>query len=363
MEFVNIFDPKNEVIYRDFRYFYGCAILATLFVILFFAIPRAKKYRKGEKIYALTFAKGESYYKRKKVYYVLLKIVASLFMVATLLSMGLVLSRPYKKEIIEETHYSRDIILCMDVSGSVCKVNEQLCQELKTMIAKLNGDRFAIIGYNTSPVLFCPLTDDYDFVNQVLDDIATGCGVMHKAWYEDIKSDDYDYWYNYLFGGTLVTNERGSSFAGDGLASTVLHFPDLEEDKTRIVIFTSDNDVYERGGSQYFTITEAAELCLENKIKVFGIGTTYVPDPDTLQRPIEVCKQEMEEAVLLTGGEYYLESEVDSYKTIVKSIEKLSKDPGRTETFVLEHDCNELPILMLLCSLFGLFVFLRLLRK
>ncbi len=364
MEYINIFAADSGIQYKDIRYFYASCILAAVFCILFFVIRKSKKFKKGEKIYALAFAEGSSYLKGRKILYQILSVIMALFMVGAFLSLGLVMSRPYKEEVREEQKFSRDIVLCMDVSTSVCRVNAKLCRELKSVVSNLKGDRFAIVIFNTTPVLFCPMTDDYQYVLNCLDELSEGSEVIDEYVYKtEIYTDEVDYWIDRIYTGTNETNERGSSFAGDGLASTVFHFPKIEEERTRAVIYTSDNDINETGGTQYFTIQEAADLCKKHDILVYGIGTTFVPREEDQRRPIEICMNEMKTAVESTGGAYYLENEMDSYKSIVTDIEKLTKNAGSVERYVTETHHPELPIFLLAGCFLGMFVTLKFMRK
>ncbi|MCQ2521813.1 MAG: VWA domain-containing protein [Lachnospiraceae bacterium] len=364
MEFVNIFAADSGIKYKNLLFLYISAGLALVFAILFFVIRRSGKFKKGEKIYAMAYAEDTGYLKKRKAMFRVLSGFLVLFMTTSFLSMGLIFSRPYKEDVKEVQRYSRDIILCMDVSTSVCKVNENLCEELKDMVLQLKGDRFGIIVFNTTPVLFCPLTDDYNYVIEILDQIQDASRKVDDYYYHYKYSSDIAEKIDYLYTGTGETNWRGSSFAGDGLASTVLHFPKMgEEERTRVVIYTSDNDINETDGEQYFDIMEAAELCRQRDILVYGIGTTYVPRQSDLSRPIDVCMNEMKQAVELTGGSYYLENEIDSFKTIVKDIEKLSKNAAQKETYTTEQTHQEMPILFLMASMLGLFVTVKLMKK
>ena len=62
----------------------------------------------------------------------------------------------------------------------------------------------------------------------------------------------------YLQAGTLSGAEsRGSSIIGDGLASCIPYFGELEEERTRIIIFTTDNDL---AGNEIVTIMEQVKI-------------------------------------------------------------------------------------------------------
>ena len=141
-------------------------------------------------------------------------------------------------------------MLCIDISTSVDYLNENLLEELKKTVDELHGERFGIVIFNTSPVLLSPLTDDYEFIKEQLDMIDKSLKVRNSEDDSDLYSTDlssmYDWLYyeGYITSGTLVGNEqRGSSLIGDGLAAAACDFSDKDKTRTKIMIFSTDNDI------------------------------------------------------------------------------------------------------------------------
>ena len=149
----------------------------------------------------------------------------------------------------------------------------------------------------------------------------------------------------------MGNEQRGSSIIGDGLASTVYHFSDKDKDRTKIVIFTTDNDVY---GTEIFDLPEAAELCRQNNIIVYGIGTKEMYKKD---------KKEMQESVELTGGKFYLEEEKETFTDIVNDIQSQSSSLVQGKTYVVDTEFPRAAFIAALCSVMILFMSLRLLRR
>lgn len=179
------------------------------------------------------------------------------------------MARPYKKVVVQKESYNRDIILCLDISTSVDDLNLELVKNLKEMVNHLKGERFEIVIFNSFAVLLSPLTGDYEYIIDVLDQLES-CLEGHNLGNSKL-SDNWLYQSSYLMDGTLVGNEeRGSSLIGDGLASTVYNFPNLEEKRSRSIIFSTDNDLE---GTPLVTLSQAAEICKENNVTVYGIGT------------------------------------------------------------------------------------------
>lgn len=332
---------------------YGSIIFAIVFLALYFIIRKKnKKYSGGEKIYGMALLKDNEYLKRRKILYKIMSIIAFVALLGSIISGGALAARPYDQETRKENQYSRDIMLCLDVSTSVDYLNQKLIDELIDVVRSLKGERFGIVMFNTSPVLISPLTDDYEFIIEQLEDIKKSLEVRLKYYEYGIIDDDYFYWDQYISGGTLVGNEeRGSSLVGDGLASTVYHFSDLDKDRTRIAILTTDNDVY---GEEIFDLPDACQLCKDNKIVVYGVGTKEMLPGDMA---------EMKDSVEMTGGNFYLEEDAGSFEDIAKDIERQSKSKIKGKSFVIETDYPQAPFILLLISTFLMFATIRVLKK
>lgn len=196
-------------------------------------------------------------------------------------------------------------------------LNENLLDKLKKTVDELQGERFGIVIFNTSPVLLTPLTDDYEYVKDQLDLIAQCLKSRNEVNLDDAFSSGYDwiYYQAYISSGTLIGNEqRGSSLIGDGLAAAAIDFSDADKERTKVVIFSTDNDIQ---GTPVATLDEATDICVSNNVTVYGVGTKEMTPEN---------KESMKNAVEKTGGKFYLEEESGSFGEIVSSIEKLSKN-------------------------------------
>lgn len=313
----------------------GIAIL-LIFIVLKFR--KKERYKEGTKVANTKYLKDDPYYKKVvKRYKIILYTEMVLCLFSIFLSLILI-SRPVKEDTIDNTIYSRDIFLCMDVSTSVNELNEELVKSLKEVVKNMNGERFGISIFNTSSVLLVPLTDDYEYIINVLDTLEESLNSTNN---HNFSNKDYLYLYNYIMSGTLVENEdRGSSIIGDGLASCVYNFSDIYEERSRIIIFSTDNDMT---GTPIITLEEAAKLCKEKNINVFGIAPNKINQED---------KEELENAVKLTGGELYINSKTDNVKNIINSIESKEKSLIKGKKEVLKIDIPQVPFILLVISLF-----------
>ena len=154
------------------------------------------------------------------------------------------------------------------------------------------------------------------------------------------KNEDFYYLQQYIRAGTLVGNpERGSSIISDGLASCVYNFPDLNENRSRIIIFSTDNEM---SGEPIITLSEAANLCKEKNITVYPIAPSSVRKTD-----LEGLKNVAE----VTGGEVYTETTSNTTTSIVKNINEKAKSVTKTSVKKDKVDVPFIPFTILVCSI------------
>ena len=289
-------------------------ILAVLLGILAF-VSKTKHIKNGTvKIANTELLLENNFYKRQMMKYYILRVMLVICAVLMIVLTAALLARPYYIKKINEKKHDRDIILCMDISASVDDLNLKIVNELQDTVRSLSGERVGIVIFNTTPVVLSPLTDDYEYTIEQLETIKKAIKSQHnKA--SLINSRQWLYYNEFLYGGTLVGNEiRGSSLIGDGLLGGLFAFPDLDSNRTRIIIFSTDNDL---NGDGFVTLQQAADYCTRNKTTVFGIGTKYMYSAD---------KEEMKAAVESTGGRFYLEGRTSEFHEIVEEIEKTSEN-------------------------------------
>lgn len=326
---------------------YAGIVLACLIVLLYFLKKKKQtQYQDGKKLALLNILEDDPYYKRRKITYRIVTYVLLAAVVTAILSSCVLLARPYQTQTITEQKYSRDIILCIDISTSVDYLNKNVVGELIETVENLKSERFGILIFNTSPVLVSPLTDDYEYTIEQLKTIekALSMRIKQEGRIDLDLPDNYFYYNEFISGGTLVGNEeRGSSLIGDGLASSIYHFSKDDEDRTKVIIFTTDNDLE---GQPFVTLPQAAQLCEENDIVVYGVGTKEMEQGNLL---------EMKQSVEQTGGKFYLEEESGSFESIVSDIEKTSTSLTEGRQYVVETEFPDKPFIVLLVSVMIMF--------
>ena len=110
-------------------------------------------------------------YKAAKKRYNMLLCLATILFAISASSITLVTSRLVSVEDSHSDQKNRDIMLCLDVSGSMSNnVNELLTYYLN-LVEKMQGERFGITIFDGVYVTLSPLSDDYAAVSEVLQDL------------------------------------------------------------------------------------------------------------------------------------------------------------------------------------------------
>ena len=196
-----------------------CLILGL--AIFFINFNKKSKYTNGKKVANTKYIKRKKYYKEKIKKYNILKNILKNISVICIVVTSILIARPITTQTKSEEKYNRDILISLDISLSECEVNLELVRKFKKIIPNIEGDRIGIILYNTAPIVYCPLTDDYDYINESLNIIERQLKLvidndgMIPSSTDEEGSESFVFWY----GGTVADSEnRGSSLVGDGLA-------------------------------------------------------------------------------------------------------------------------------------------------
>ena len=318
----------------ELRYPYLIPIgLIIIGIVIFLNRKRKQNFNGGIKLANTQYIKKSAYYQKlMHKYQIILLVLKTSCLISIVLSLILI-ARPTTTKTIDEEKYNRDIILCMDVSMSVNSLNLELVDNLKEVVKKLKGERFGISIFNTSSVTLVPLTDDYDYVIDTLDKLKKSIDSIENNHY----GDNFLYDYDYLMGGTLEDNEtRGSSLIGDGLASCIYSFSSLDDNRTKIIIFSTDNDL---AGTPLLTVEEAAKISKKKNVIVYGVA------PSSLIKD----KENFKNAIESTGGIYF-DASSSNVQEIVSNIEKQSKSLMSSKIIKTKIDQPEMPFILLIGS-------------
>ena len=347
---------------------FGIIILAACTFALFFTQKKVRsKYVKGIKAANTKKIRESLVYKKLENKYKVLRAILIAGIIGSIVSSLFLIARPYRTDDVYSGVKKRDIILCLDVSYSLYDLNYEITDYLKEVVKGLEGDRIGINIFNTSTVTYVPLTDDYEYCLQKLDELSEYFALQKE--YQE-KFGDYTYIpdelmdeykelalkLDYYDAGTLYNSRsKGSSLVGEGLGTALYTFPYLgESDRTRVIIMCTDNELNDFK-AQIIELDEAAKACAQNGVTVFGI----FPREEVFYSPEEYdydsCKKEFQDAVESTGGKFYIRTENQAVSEIVKDIQKQEAMLVKVVMSRQTVDLPQLPfIILLICLACGL---------
>ncbi|GAA3934400.1 VWA domain-containing protein [Microbacterium soli] len=250
--------------------------------------------------------------------------------VAVLLG-GLVAARPLSPRTIHPVDTSRDIMLCLDVSGSMSEVDVEVLNVFEKLLEGFRGERIGLTIFNSSPVQVFPLTDDYPFIKEQLQSIRSSFSYLDET---------PEHWV-----GTL--NGPGSSLIGDGLAACTLRFDHADSERSRSVILATDNELV---GASILTIEEAARFAAAKHVRVFALNPVQGKDA--------AVSAQLSDAARLTGGQSYALRDTTSVSDIITEIRKQEARALQGQAQVVRVDSPGLPIALTLVAVLGFLVLL-----
>lgn len=191
---------------------------------------------------------------------------------------GIVLGgRVQETQVIDRNESTRDIVLCLDASGSSAPWNGDVADEYRTIAEDLDGDRIGLTIWNNAAINRVPLTDDYEVVLDQLDQAKTA----FEGWDEVLPTQEFE---DFTAGTFIDDGQERSSLVGDGLVSCVQRFDHLDEDRGRALILATDGEQRGRG---VFDLAEATEYAADAGVVVHVIANPGEPgregDIDGLQ--------------------------------------------------------------------------------
>ncbi len=241
-------------------------------------------------------------------------------------------ARPVSTTVVNPEKANRDVVLCLDVSGSMVDADAEIVATFRELAKGFKGERLSLIIFNSSAVPLFPLTDDYDFIEEQLADA--------QRVFEGARFD------RRYYAGTM--NGKGSSLIGDGLATCVRSFDHTDKKRARSVILATDNYAI---GKSIFTLPEGGQMAKQNDIQIYGINPAH--------RAGGAPATEMRTVVENSGGLYYPLGSSDAVSRILSAVQarEAGRIPGAPVTLI--HDVPGEAIAWVSWGVLGLLAVLR----
>jgi Ca-activated chloride channel family protein len=258
-------------------------------------------------------------------------VLGAVFLAAT----ATAAARPVMRTTEEPEIRNRDIVLCLDVSGSMTSTDAAIAAVFEDLAKEFDGERIGMVIFDSSSVQLFPLTDDYDYAAEQLAEareaLDSGAGSF--------------------FDGTW--NGAGSSLIGDGLASCVQSFPDETAasgpQRSRSVVLATDNFL---SGEPIFSLEEAATLAAAKNVKVYALNPS---DMDYGNQPGEPGSQ-LTAAAERTGGAYFTVDSSEAVQGIVGKVQESEATSYRAAPRAVVTDAPDWPLGIALVAGTGMLV-------
>ena len=256
---------------------------------------------------------------------------------AILLVILVVLSlRPASKTVQIPENRNRDIMLCLDVSGSMTSTDATIVDTYASLAKGFKGERIGMVIFDSSAATIFPLTDDYSFVSDTLQK------TKEAFTNENYSKNTYD-----IFTG--VNEGQGSSLIGDGLASCVLRFDKLDTIRSRSIILATDNYA---NGKQIVDLVQAGALARKKDIRVYGLNPSDYSS-GSYKDPVS---QQFRDVVLSTDGDYYKFDQKEAVKGIIDKISKQEATRSKGSTVLVISDNPQILIITAILLVLILFI-------
>jgi len=220
-----------------------------------------------------------------------------------LLSAILLSARPNTVSVITPVQHNRDIMLCLDASGSVLKEDTTLLDRFSTLVGNFSGQRFGLTLFNSSAVTIIPLNDNYQLITQQLKTAAKAFAAQ--------KGDTF----TNLTNGTLADFQSGTSLVSDGLSTCIQHMG-TTQGRSQSVILATDNEV---NGTPVLDMLQAVALAKQHNIHIYAI------DPGVSDPQLAGDHAQLKIITKETGGSYYQLSDPNTVSSIIGTISQ--QDP------------------------------------
>ena len=266
--------------------------------------------------------------------------------IATSVSAG----APVDRYVKHDKSASRDIVLCLDSSGSMLPYDSKIGGAFRQIISHFEGERISLQLWDAYSMTMFPLTDDYDMATDVLQDMSDtiDTGLIQVGGKISGTRELFEY-----LEPVLDENQEVSSLVGDGLASCIMGFDHNDKQRSRTILLATDNEVY---GSGVYDLSEAIEFAKKQGVTV----TALYPGSDT---NLGYEAQQLRDEVRKTGGDFYDASSPSAVDSVVRQIEAEQKEELDSAGKMVETDRPGAALgwtLVGVVSLLGLLAFGRL---
>lgn len=244
------------------------------------------------------------------------------------LGAAVLVARPVDRETRTDTFGTRDIVLCLDVSGSMIPFDSEIVSTFRELVEGFDGERIGLAVFNSTSRTVFPLTDDYPLVLEELERAEQALRFDIEAFdpLDPLTWEGLDPLLEFVAGTEGVPAQ--ASLIGDGLASCALLFDEQATDRSRSIILATDNDPY---GEPVYTLPQAVDVVTGRDVTLYGL---YGGD-ETLRGSPQ--NEEFTTAIEEAGGRSWFAEDTAAVATVIEDVTQeqavaLDAEPQRLVT-------------------------------
>ena len=202
-------------------------------------------------------------------------VAMTLLCLAVIVS-SLLAGRPAQVAQDDEQANSRDIVLCLDVSGSTLPYDREIINTYLDLVNHFSGERIGMSIFNSTSRIVFPLTDDYALVTTQLTTASTILkGVESQDDIDKMNDEQYQQISDWLDG--TQNRKDATSLIGDGVVSCAAMIPGFaygsaepasDRQRPASIVLATDNVV---SGTPTYTLEQALDLTATANIDVDGL--------------------------------------------------------------------------------------------
>ncbi|WP_169275076.1 VWA domain-containing protein [Bifidobacterium moraviense] len=249
--------------------------------------------------------------------------------VVSLIAATALMGRPSTVDAGAERGESRDIVLCLDVSGSTLPYDREVIATYLDLVGRFRGERIGLSIFNSTSRTVFPLTDDYDLVRSQLSEANDLLrGVQSQDDIDAMSDADYQKVSDWLSG--TQNRRQATSLIGDGLIGCAAMLPGFAAagsasraqaaDRSESIVLATDNVV---SGTSTYTLAAALDLTSAAGITVDGLYS------GPAQSAGDAAAAEMRSLVESHDGVFLTQRSGESVDALVRRIE--SRRSAETE--------------------------------
>ena len=237
----------------------------------------------------------------------LLGRIAVAALVAALAICTVLIARPAHVDRDAERSSSRDIVLCLDVSGSALPYDRAVIETYLELVSHFQGERIALSIFNSTSRTVFPLTDDYNLVSSQLTKAADALrGVESQDDIDKMSDKDYQKIADWLEG--TQNRKNSTSLIGDGLVSCAS------------IVLATDNVA---SGTPTYSLVQALDMAEASHISVDGLFS------GPRQSEGDATTTEMKRQIESRGGTFLTQSGSSDINELVRQIDSRRTSESR----------------------------------